>query len=200
MKRFYYSRYLLSLVFIFLTVTAAEAAEQEKEGKHSEALLKQVREQYERDLEASKKKHTAEVIMGSGWGKLNAKDEIRYQLVRVYVEKENYEKALGKLNEIIVQSPDPKARMRAFCTRATIYEIGLDKPREALKEYRQAVSVRGNHYVGITAGAYLAMAEIYLQSGDRSRAKLILEESYRSLNYIDVTPVSVAKELVETEK
>ena len=151
-------------------------------------------------MEASKKKQTADVIMGSRWGTLNAKDDIRFQLVRVYVEKQEYPKALSVLTDTIVQSPDVKAKMRAWLTRGAIVEIGLDKPKAALKEYRQTVLVQGNRYVNLTAGAYLAMSEIYLNLKDRKRAKLILEESYRSLTYTSVTPVPMTDELIETER
>ena len=194
------SIFIIILTYIVFSFSVTSQEEEKKPEKHTEALLNQVREQYERDQQTAKKKHIAGVIMGANWGTLNAKDDIRFQLVRVYVEKEDYDNALKKLDAIIAQSPDPKAIMRAFCTRASIFEIAMGKPRLALKEYRNAIAVKGNRYVGITAGAYLAMTEIYLELGDRKRAKLILEESYRSLSYTSVTPVPIAEELRETEQ
>ncbi len=186
-------------IFILLLNTTLVGITQENEKTHTQSVLEKVREQYENDLQKAQKKHLADSIMGKRWGKLNAKDDIRFQLVRVYVEKESYDKALSKLSGIVAQSPDPKARMRAFCTRATIYELGLNQLKDALKEYRKAIQVPNNQYVGITAGAYLAMSEIYLQLEDRQRAKLILEESYHSLSYTHVSQVPIAKELAEME-
>ncbi len=206
MKRiFFYShnssdRLLWKIVLGVVLLAGSLSLSAEEEGGHTKALLEKVREQYQRDVEAAKKKHLADSIMGNRWGELNAKDDIRFQLVRVHVEQEHYDDAMKLLAEIAVQSPDPKAKMRAFCTRGAVLELGLEKPREALKEYRKAIEVPNNHYVGITAGAYLAMAEIYLQIGDRTRAKLILEESYRSLSYTHVTNIPMAQELMETEK
>lgn len=186
---------ILCLAAAFPLKTAA----QDTSSPRTKALLESINQQYQRDLEEASKKHIADVIMGNRWGEMNPKDDLRFQLVRVYVEQKKYPKALAVLNNIIEQSPDSKAQMRAWCTRGAIAEIGLNKPKDALKEYRKAIQTKGNQYVNITGGAYLAMAEIYLKLGDRHRAKLILEESYKSLGYTFVKPVVPHEQLMETE-
>ncbi|MBN2329801.1 MAG: hypothetical protein JXR73_21850 [Candidatus Omnitrophica bacterium] len=190
---------LRSLGIVFTLGLILSGAAEERASERSKALLQKVNEQYQRDLQKAERKHAADVIMGERWGEMNAKDEIRFQLVRVYVEQEKFEEAQKLLQSIIAQSPDVKAKMRAWCTLGAIAEIGLEKPHEALKAYREAIQTPGNRYVNITGGAYLAMAEIYLQLNDRRRAKLILEESYRSLTYTRFTPVPIADELREQE-
>lgn len=91
----------------------------------------------------------------------------RVQLAQLLYRREDHTRAAQLLREVLNINPDHRA---AKITSGLIEYYGFQKAEDAFRTLNVAVNMPGRVYPRLLAEGYTALAEIYIQRGDRSQA------------------------------